>query len=209
LGTRLKVGVAPGLIWVADKLKDFLDWIERVGAGIGGVIAGDQGLSQEEINDINSKQLEIAKRQLKEGKITPDRFQELTSGMNSLQGSGVNRWEDFKKAYDQEKSNQATRDAANAAAKAAASEARTKRENSAPQFDPLAISPKAEKTSADSLVKVGNFLGQAPGAVNSIAERQLAISRQQLDQGKEMIVYLKQLAERNQSQSSTISVPAT
>ncbi len=61
---------------------------------------------------------------------------------------------------------------------------------------PILPHQKAFRTSEDSLISVGNFLGSGRGAITGIAEQHLEVSRQQLTTQQKMAASLDKIANR-------------
>jgi len=67
------------------------------------------------------------------------------------------------------------------------------------------VKTPGEKLVTDSLVGVGNFLGRNPALVNSVANQQLQVARNQLDVLKQMLVAFQ--AQRNRPQDKSVQFP--
>lgn len=96
---------------------------------------------------------------------------------------------------------------ATAAATQATKDARHRRENSAPDFNPLSIKDVSEAKS-DARVRIGAFMGTAPNSINSISMKHIEISRQQLSVQRATYDAIKRIADRSPSNSLTIEVPS-
>lgn len=157
ISSMLKVAFAPAVIFVADMIVSAINKIKVAGAILGGLFS-----------NLNKPSEFI--RAL----INPKSIAEKLNGKGAIDAGAQEILRQQKEAEDNKTATDASR------------EARHRRENSPPQFDPVAIAPKQQKSNPDALVKVGNFLGQAPSAVNVIAQQQLTVSRQQLEYIKTM-----------------------
>lgn len=193
----LLTGLAPVLGGVVTSLQRFIGWLKVFMASIGGEQAGHvrktmlEGM--EKSNDPMIRR--FAKEQLK-------KFNEA-GGVEGYAGQLVE--EELKKQQDEAERIRKARQAERAA--------RRNRENRGPNFERKDDSEKPEKEkrlpalTTDSLVGVSNFLGRNPSLVNTIANQQLTVAREQLVVLRSMLEHAK--AKKVMPEAQTLQIPAT
>ncbi len=168
----LTANVAPALVSVMTKLAEFVQWLQRVGATIGGGIASKKWSWHD--------------------------FAPLMFGAVGVRDFIDNLFNaDAGQALLHEEAKQKNQDAAAKAANDKLAADREERRNR-PPFDQSKIALESTKHSAlhgstDALLASGGFLGAGAGMINNIADEQLRIARAQLDAALAANQLLKEL----------------
>jgi len=175
LKTTLMVDLAPAIILTIDALKSFVHWIQQVGAAAG---AATSNMHWKDI--------------IKLGVAGPLAPIELLKDLLSLNFKSAGQA--ASSVEEDQKKNQAGIDAAIKAQR----DARHRRENGPPGFEPIDLKPLKKGNGnpySDAFTAVGNFLGSGRSVIQSVAEQHLQVAKDQLNQAQKTNTLLQQIMD--------------
>jgi len=198
LKQTLLTGFGPVIAGVTEGLTKFINKVKVLLAALSGDSAGHvraQMLRNTAENNPNRFVRDAAQKAL-------DEFN-ANGGVEGYSGQVIE--EELKKQQEEEERIRKARQAERAA--------RRNRENRGPNFERTGETEKPEKEkrlpalTTDSLVGVSNFLGRNPALVNTIANQQLTVAREQLVVLRAMLEHAK--AKKVMPEAQTLQIPAT
>lgn len=177
IGTQLKVGLAPVLIFVANQISKFVNFIRAIGRRIGMELGMDP--------EVNAARDEFTAATIAapftgdtdRARKAAERLKKLMEPYEAeLMKMGE---EDAKAAEERQKGRDAQR------------AARRQRETSAPGFEAIDIKPVKTGRTSDALVSVGNFLGSTGRGIQAIEQRKIDLLGQIAGNTKAMALNMR------------------